>query len=119
MPQIGVVPETGFQASSQPGLFGIQFPWVQIQHQGLLLVFKLPESQLRVLERKDPEISAASRRQCHARQSQGCRRKLQNCFSILANVQMRIALRAGNAVEIMADRIDAGIVCKTFLGQNL
>src|SRR5215831_1121746 len=110
--QVGVMAETGFERTANPRLAGIDLPGMEVKHQRPACAFELSKNPVGVGQWEYPEVSAARRREGHAGNSCGRRRELQQTLPIAQDVRIRIAACARRPVEIMADGIDAGVVCE-------
>src|SRR6185437_1276636 len=105
--EIGIVPQPGFQWSSDPGLLRIDFPGVQVEHKRLLFFFKTLKRPFCELYGQKPEISATSRGQVGSTKFDSSGRKFQQLVSRGRCVNPRIAAGARNSVQIVVHREDA------------
>src|SRR5258707_11702341 len=116
--KIGVMAQARSEPPGKPGLAGIDFPRVDIGNQRQSLGGSAAESVAGVPEREHPQGSASSHR--HVLPA-----KLESADGILGE-RSGLGLysegeprRAGNAVYVVMDGKDTGVVGKTALGQYI
>ena len=102
----------------EPGLFGIELPWMHVEHDGAPLA-RVDAGECSVDERdgEEPEESAAQR-QVHAGEARGADGHLPEVDAVDVLRDVRKARRVGKAVTVVDHRIHRRVVDEAFLDQH-
>src|SRR6476646_2221414 len=106
--QAGVMAQARLERTMNTRLIRIKLPRMQVHNNALTIIFlECAERMFRERGREDAQISSAGHGKVCACQTKRGGRKLAKFQPIAARMRVRKSLRAGNAVKIVMNRIDA------------
>src|SRR5687767_9528142 len=110
--------ETSEPTCGKTRLFGVDFPWMQVENGRLSILVQPAYAPSRPRVREDSEIAPATNRQVERSDTHRRPRDFHQASCAALDAE-RFTRRHGDPVSIVADRKDAGVVRVTFFDQNV
>jgi hypothetical protein len=112
--------ETRLQFFPNAGLIGIEFPGMEVDNYPFAVIFlKFAESPVGIREREYPQVAPTCTGEILSQKAYAGRRKFKQRKAVLQLMRVRKASRARNPIEVVVDRIDAGVVCKSLFSEDV